>query len=194
MCLCHVKFISMYRAMQLIHFCGVLLFRECPGQVRGVGQHAADHLGRPCQLCVPGRQARTLVPPRACCGQECGHPDERPTQRCLNEQGAEAAAAGPRRVVCGASGPVPDSPVRCPHVGGWIVFISARHPVVCQSSRHLHPSHRPVSPSVCSGPEACAPDPGDGEDARVQGPNPQYDWGNLVHRRHEEGMYSIKYL
>ncbi len=32
---------------------------------------------------------------QACCGQECGHPDERPTQRCLNEQGAEAAAAGP---------------------------------------------------------------------------------------------------
>ncbi len=54
----------MYRAMQLIHFCGVLLLRGCPGQVRGVGQHADDHLGRPCQLCVPGRQARTLVPPR----------------------------------------------------------------------------------------------------------------------------------
>ncbi len=163
----------------------------CPAAVHLAGVQSKNS-DEPC----PGRQKH--VPchnlRQACCGQECGHPDERPTQRCLNEQGAEAAAAGPRRVVCGASGPVPDSPVRCPHVGGWIVFISARHPVVCQSSRHLHPSHRPVSPSICSGPEACAPDPGDGEGARVQGPNPQYDWGNLVHRRHEEGMYSIKYL
>ena len=56
------------------------------------------------------------------------------------------------------------------------------------------PSHRPVSSSVCSGPEARAPDPGDGEDARVQGPDPQHYWGDLVHRRHEEGMSSIEYL
>lgn len=34
------------------------------------------------------------------------------------------------------------------------VFISERYPFVCQSSWHLHPSHRPVSTSICSGPEA----------------------------------------
>ncbi|CAL8324403.1 unnamed protein product [Merluccius merluccius] len=72
----------------------------------------------------------------------------------VHEQGAETAAAGPR-VVRGATRPVPGSPVRGPH--GWIHVISERHPVLCKSSWHLHPSHCPVSPSVGLYSEACSP-------------------------------------